>query len=1194
MISLAKPYSQIQALLLFVVLFFLSACHHRHQEAVDKLNDLAYDYHYRNLDTVSYYAAEAMAQSGTYDGGKAEALNHQAFVSIIKMQYPTAYRQLDSLVLITDNQVELLIADVQYMRLCQRESKNKDFYTYKESAIEKIKRIHEGFSELSEHLQKRFLYGLSEFFIVTSTYYYYVGLEEQSAAALREIDTQTDIQSDTAQYLNYLYNIGAGGIINEGDQEDIDQMEFDYLMRCYMLSVKGDYPFWTANALQAISEHLISDPAQLIESNLPSMKYLNQDMMPDSLLAGYLAQRSLELFSNYGDVYQVAGAYRTLAQCFWGINDYKSSLLCLQEALSRDTLIQQAPDLVASIREQLSVVYSAMNDKQNSDINRNYYLDKQEQTRQDRYLESRADQLNKAVSQTNMMIVIVMIVILATILSIAAFILMRRKKGRGHILEELARPLEKWEKDNEQAFSALDEQYEEVTEQQSIAAMLLQKNKKENLEQRAKISLVNSITPFIDRMLHEIDKLVTDADAEEERERRLEYVGELTAKINEYNDVLTQWIQLRQGEIKLHIESFPLQKLFDIIEKGRMGFAMKDIQLVVTATDDVVKADRILTLFMINTMADNARKFTQPGGEVRVFSTSTDEYVEVSVQDEGVGMEQEVAESLFDVNRSGAAERMEAHPNHQKGQERGHGFGLLNCKGIIEKYKKISSIFSVCSIGVESQPGKGSRFYFRLPKGIARLLIIGGMMMAGTPLLAQPNAYLYDEDVMVSDRYADSAYASNVSGDYVKTLRFADTIRTHLNAYYLRLRPNGTDTLRSLGPTSVVQPEEMWLHEAIPLDYDIILSMRNESAVAALALHEWTIYRYNNNVYTQLFKEISADHTLEDYCRVMQASKASKDMAVIILVLLLILIVVAYYILYYRHLVYYRFCLEKVKGINDILLTDTEDEEKLNRISQVLRAGSSDSLPQNLQDIVSQVQSALRKSAAMKKNRMTDIHIAEDELHRAVYEHEQLYICNSVLDNCLSTLKHETMYYPSRIQMLIADKHRNMDMVQEMAHYYKELYTLLSTQAMRQLDSIKPVCKPIDLNTIQRDVIHENKQDCVLLCDADMLAYLFEILRKQNDGQKVVIEEVNTSADKRYVDILLRLERCALSESECQTLFFPSSQRLPFLLCRQIVRDIGETTNARGCGIKAEKRTTGTGTDIHLILALAHTHMAVK
>lgn len=1191
--TFAKPYSFLQALLFYVVLF-LSACHHRQQETVDKLNGVAYSYHYRNLDSVAYYAAEAMALSGSYDGGKAEALNHKAFVSIAKMQYPTAYNQLDSLVRITDNQVELLIADVQYMRLCQRESKNKDFYTYKESAIDKIKRIHEGYDELTAHLQKRFLYGLSEFYIVTSTYYYYVGLEEQSIAALREIDSQLDLEPDTAQYLNYLYNIGAGGIINEGSQDEINQAEFDYLMKCYTLSLQGNYPFWTANALQAISEHLMSDPTRLIASNPLPMSYLNRDQMPDSLMAGYLAQRSLDLFSAFGDVYQVAGAYRTLAQCYWGINDYQSSLLCLQEALSRDTLIQQAPDLVASIHEQLSVVYSAMNDKMNSDVNRNYYLDKQEQTRQDRYLESRADQLNQAVSQTNMMIIAVIIVIGVTILSIVAFVLLRRKKGRGHILEELARPLEKWKRDNEQAFSALDEQLEEVAEQQSVAALHVKKNKKENLEQRAKISLVNSITPFIDRMLHEIDKLVANADTAEEREKRLEYVGELTDKINEYNDVLTQWIQLRQGEIKLHIESFPLQKLFDIIEKGRMSFALKDIQLTVAATDDVVKADRILTLFMINTMADNARKFTRPGGEVRVFSTSTSQYVEVSVQDDGIGMEQDVADHLFDVNKPITAEKQDTLPNQPRGQERGHGFGLLNCKGIIEKYKKISSIFSVCDIGVESRPGKGSRFYFRLPKGIARLLIAGVMLMSGSTLLAQPHEQQTDADLVVSDHYADSAYASNVNGDYVSTLRFADTIRTRLNAYYRRIKPEGTDTLLASGAISVIQPEVVWLHEHIPVDYDIILSMRNESAVAALALHEWAIYRYNNKVYTQLFKEMSADHTLEDYCRVMQSSKASKDVAVIILVLFLILIVVAYYLLYYRHLVYYRFCLEKVKGINDILLTETSDEEKLEHISQVLRSGSGDSLPQNLQDIVSQIQSALRKSADMKKNRMTDIHIAEDELHRAVYEHEKLYICNSVLDNCLSTLKHETMYYPSRIQMLIANPQRNMDMIQEMAHYYKELYAMLSTQAMRQLDSIKLVCKPVSLSSVRRDVVNECKHDSVLMCDADMLAYLFEILRKENNGHQVVIKTIHPSKDQRYADILLRLEECTLSESECQTLFFPSSQRLPFLLCRQIVRDIGETTNARGCGIRAEKSTSGTGTDIHLIMALAHMRTTEK
>lgn len=50
----------------------------------------------------------------------------------------------------------------------------------------------------------------------------------------------------------------------------------------------------------------------------------------------------------------------------------------------------------------------------------------------------------------------------------------------------------------------------------------------------------------------------------------------------------------------------------------------------------------------------------------------------------------------------------------------GHGFGLLNCKGIIEKYKKVSSLFAGCQIKAESKLGEGSRFSFRLPKGIAR------------------------------------------------------------------------------------------------------------------------------------------------------------------------------------------------------------------------------------------------------------------------------------------------------------------------------------------------------------------------------------------------------------------------------------------------------------------------------------------
>ena len=89
----------------------------------------------------------------------------------------------------------------------------------------------------------------------------------------------------------------------------------------------------------------------------------------------------------------------------------------------------------------------------------------------------------------------------------------------------------------------------------------------------------------------------------------LDYIRELTDKINEQNDLLTQWIQLRQGELNLHIESFPLQPLFELVNRGRASFDMKGVTLIVEPTEAVVKADRVLTLFMLNTLAAGKRLY---------------------------------------------------------------------------------------------------------------------------------------------------------------------------------------------------------------------------------------------------------------------------------------------------------------------------------------------------------------------------------------------------------------------------------------------------------------------------------------------------------------------------------------------------------------------------------------------------------
>ena len=1047
---------------LFIIsTIILSACSRTDRQAVDKLNEQSYAYHYRNIDSTESYARRAAKLAEGYHAGRAEALNNLAFVHIVRMEYDEAERLLNEVVETTNHQVQQLIAYVQQMRLCQRRSRNREFHDYRELADKTIRRINEERASLSEHDQRCLLYAETEYAIVNSTYYYYVGLEQQSIDALNAINPN-EVQRDTAQFLNYLYNIGAGGIITQGSQQEINQQEFDRLMRCFLMARQGDYPYFAANALEALSEHLMEPPVRdhLMMDNMPAMKFLNPDHVDDNMLAGYLAENSLYIFREFGDVYQIAGAYRTLASCFRQIGDYESALYNLEQALS-DSAIYQAPDLVASIREQLSVAYAAIDDKQQSDYNRNLYLDVQETTRQDRQLEARANQYERAISQLNLMIIAVIVAIILLFFSLWLFNYLNKKRTKTEGTDEL---------------------FEQKSEDIQALQLRVEASERRNLEQRAKVSLVNSVTPFIDRILHEV-KNPEKADAE--------YIQELTDQINDYNDVLTYWIQLRQGELSLHIESFALQELFDLLAKGHASFQMKGVELNIAPTDAVVKADKVLTLFMLNTLADNARKFTDKGGKVSISANDQEEYVEIAVEDTGQGMTDEQLQHLF-----------ESKPikDDDKAQT-SHGFGLLNCKGIIEKYRKISQIFSVCQIAATSKLGQGSRLFFRLPKGILRMLILG-MLLTGSALTGygqQPKPTPTDSDPLAqASAYADSAYFCNINGQYERTLVFADSCIDCLNRQYLSLQPRGRYLMRSIGNPSLIAPEIKWLHDGLDVNYHIILDIRNESAVAALALHEWQIYSYNNRIYTQLFKEMSADDTLGDYCRTMQQSQTNKTIAIILLVILALAILPAYYLLYYRHRLYSRFLSEQ--------------------------------------------------------QRQTDLEMLDDEQRRTELEISNLHVSNAVLDNCLSTLKHETMYYPSRIRQTLDSG--DTESLSEVTSYYRELYGMLSQQAMRQVERTHLHLRPLSMEGV------------TILGDENLIRYLFEILRKQSGEKKPEIQF--SQKNEKYVEVSVAMPGLDFSKEQPEDLFQPKREHIPFLICRQIVRDHGEATNRRGCGIRAE------------------------
>lgn len=984
----------------------LSACSLSDRHAVDKLNSLSYACHYRNIDSTEHYAQEAYKKASNYDDGRAEALNNLAFVSMVRMDYEQAEQLLQEAIRMTDSQIEQLVGEIGYMRLCQRRSANRAFYEHRELAQQHLNRINEERSTLSERLQQRMIYAESEMAIVNSIYYYYVGLERQSVQALNELDKDA-VRRDTAQYLNFLYNVGAGGILTEGSPEQIQRDEMEFLNRCLLIAQRHHYPYFEAQAQEAMAEH-------------------TGDVT--------LAEEALRGFQRYGDVYQIAGAYRTLASCYHAMGNDRRALEHLHMALA-DSAILQAPDLVASIREQLSVAYAAINDKSQSDYNRNIYIDLQEQTRQDRELEARAGLLDKTVSQLNMMIWAVLGAIVLLLLLLWLFNHLNKKHKEDHLLDDL-----------------LEQKTDEVAE----ARLRVEKNERRQLEQRAKVSLAVSILPLIDRIRYAVGHLSKD-------QAQLEYIRELTDNINEQNDLLTEWIQLRQGEVSLHIESFDMQPLFDIVARGKSSFEMKGITLHVEATSASVKADRVLTLFMLNTLADNARKFTDQGGSVSISACEQEHFVEIAIQDTGCGMDEQQLAHLFD---------------HKPVTT--HGFGLMNCKGIIEKYKKMSPLFSVCMIAAESKEGHGSRFYFRLPKGVRRavllLVLLLSSLVPSVSLQAAETAYLNKAHIM-----ADSAYFCNINGHYQRTLQYADSCREYLNRHYLSLEPQGQLLMTRHEDAHAIPPEIQWLHQGLHTNYQIVLDIRNESAVAALALHEWQLYTYNNKVYTQLFKEMSADSGLADYCRRMQQSQQNRRVAVILLLVMLVLLLPAYYMLYYRHRLHERFRRERMQ--------------------------------------------------------QTHIELADDDLRRAELENANLHVANSVLDNCLSTLKHETMYYPSRIRQLVDT--RQVDMLDEVAGYYRELYGMLIQQAISQTDRIHLHVKPLLLYGQQ------------VLGDENLLRYLFELLKSQ--------EVEGAVKDERYVQFTVHHSPLAVGDTHKS--YFEK------LLCRQIVRDHGEATNRRGCGI---------------------------
>ena len=125
--------------------------------------------------------------------------------------------------------------------------------------------------------------------------------------------------------------------------------------------------------------------------------------------------------------------------------------------------------------------------------------------------------------------------------------------------------------------------------------------------------------------------------------------------------------------------------------------------VLVVAPEDInatIVADGDRLVQVLVNLLSNAVKFSPDGGRITVTCLPVKDGVEFRVADQGRGIPAEFIDSVFDRYK-----QVEINDARQKG---GTGLGLAICKAIIEQHGG--------KIGVTSQEGRGSTFWFRVPQ----------------------------------------------------------------------------------------------------------------------------------------------------------------------------------------------------------------------------------------------------------------------------------------------------------------------------------------------------------------------------------------------------------------------------------------------------------------------------------------------
>jgi len=206
---------------------------------------------------------------------------------------------------------------------------------------------------------------------------------------------------------------------------------------------------------------------------------------------------------------------------------------------------------------------------------------------------------------------------------------------------------------------------------------------------------LNSLIGFTE-LLHE-----KQADYDnEQRQKFIDIINKASKQMYELLTNLFDWSRTQTGKINFKPTLFNIKANVHItLELLQHVAKNKEIQIKQDIEAIEVFADKNMIATIVRNLVSNSIKFTPNGGIIEVFSEKYENQLEISVQDNGVGMDAKQMQSLFKIDK--------ANSTLGTAQEHGTGLGLILCKEFIKMNKG--------KISVQSEKGVGSTFTFTVP-----------------------------------------------------------------------------------------------------------------------------------------------------------------------------------------------------------------------------------------------------------------------------------------------------------------------------------------------------------------------------------------------------------------------------------------------------------------------------------------------